>query len=96
MKGIVLFALSAAALSGCQTTPYDFPNPLVTPSGKRGYGITGYVSYVSDRAKAESVVGDRLRAACGSEIKMLQLDMQQAKSLAGLPHWRYSAVAECA
>lgn len=83
------------ALSACAASPYDFANPIVTPSGGRGFGMTGYVSYTSDQARAEAVVTDRLRAACGGEIRMLRLDMSDASSAAGVPHVRYEAVAEC-
>ena len=94
-RNLCLGLLGAATLSGCAATPYDFPNPLITPDGGRGYGMTGFVSYTSDRTKAEEVVTARLEAACGGEVRILRLDMADATSRAGVPHVRYDAVGEC-
>lgn len=88
-------ATALVTLTACAASPYDFPNPIVTPSGGRGFGMTGYVSYTSDQARAGAVVAERMRAACGGDIRMLRLDMTDASSAAGVPHVRYEAVAEC-
>jgi hypothetical protein len=57
--------------------------------------MNGYVQFTGDETKARATITDRLRAACGAEVKLLQLDMQRADSVVGVRHMHYTAVGEC-
>jgi glutamine amidotransferase-like uncharacterized protein len=94
MKSFAFLAV-LVALSGCATSPQDYPIPLLTPDGHRGFGMKGFSQFNSDEAIARTEIQGRFDQACGAPAKILSLHMERADSLIGVPHLAYDAVAEC-
>lgn len=95
MAKLIPATLAALILAGCAVSPYDFPVPTMLPDGKRGFGMTGYVSYTSDEAKARREIEQTFERACNGPVIIRDLEIARADSLGGIPHFRYNAVAEC-
>lgn len=96
MTAITTFLVTAVVLTvvGC-ASPYDFPYPLITPSGKKGFGMAGYVQFTSSEEKARTEITEKLEEACGGSVQLLRLDMKRADSMVGVSHIHYDVVAEC-
>ena len=82
-------------VSACAQSPYNFPQPALTPDGERAYSMTGVIPYTREESVAEVEVRQILVDACGGPIEMIVLDMQRDDSWAGVPHMRYDAIAAC-
>ena len=82
-------------VSACTRSPYDFPQPTLTPDGGRGYSMTGWVQFTRSEDAAEQEIRGRMIEACGGPIEMVVLDMERTDSFAGVPHMRYDAIAAC-
>ena len=95
MVRFMMLGMVAVVLIGCTQSPYNFPQPTLTPEGNRGYSVSGYVTFTASEEEAEEAVRGLLIDACGGAVEMLMLDLERADSWAGVPHMKYEAVGEC-
>lgn len=95
IRTLAVLTIAALILWSCQSSPYDYPNPIVMPDGGRGFGMSGFVSGTSSDVVAKQEVLGRFNEACGGPATIVQWRAQNADSLIGLGHVKYDAVAAC-
>ena len=91
-KPMIRTALIAISLvvTGCIQGGYDLP----VPTGSNSFGMTGHVTFTSDRSKAEAEIRKRFEDACGGPVEFSSLKLER-KDAALAPHYEYQATANC-
>lgn len=91
MKRAALLALGAA-LSGCATTPWDFPVPVMV-DGRQATSMTGYMA-TDDEAVVRQRLAERMR--CPGALEFISLETQRADNKMGTHILAYRVIMRCA